>query len=143
MAAHRNCCTHNSREIICQRHGGSHDTSAWIQTLSENDTVPGSTFGRAVQITRWPTHVIWLKVCWSLKPNLCRPVVQMIENVPSFQSSRAQQSSSYSCCSFGTKGSVVPCMVKSRGAGLEPDLPSWSTPSAGGALKPTGFHGAC
>ncbi len=45
-------CTHNLREIICERHGGSHDTSPWIQTLSENDTVPGFTFGSAVQITR-------------------------------------------------------------------------------------------
>jgi hypothetical protein len=44
--------THNSREIVCQRHVGGHDTSAWIQTLSENDAVSGFTFGSAVQITR-------------------------------------------------------------------------------------------
>ncbi len=45
--------THNSREIFCQRHGGSHETSSWIQTMSENDTVSaGFTFGNAVQMTR-------------------------------------------------------------------------------------------
>jgi hypothetical protein len=39
--------TYNSREIICQRHRGSHDTlSAWIQNLSENfDNVSFLGFG--------------------------------------------------------------------------------------------------
>ncbi len=40
-------------EIICQRYKGSHDTPAWTQTLNENDTVPGFTFGSAVRITRF------------------------------------------------------------------------------------------
>lgn len=31
---------------------------------------------------------------------------------------------------FVTRGSVTPCCVKSGGAGLEPELTSWSTPSA-------------
>jgi hypothetical protein len=44
---------------------------------------------------------------------------------------------------FETKGPVIPCMVKaSSGAGIEPDRPSWSTPSAR-AHKPVGFQGAC
>jgi hypothetical protein len=54
MSAPRDC-THDSREIICQRHGRGHDTSAWIwssKRLSENDTLPDFTFGSAVQITR-------------------------------------------------------------------------------------------
>jgi hypothetical protein len=40
------------KEIICQRNGGSHDNSAWIQSQRENYTVPGFTFGSDVQITR-------------------------------------------------------------------------------------------
>ncbi len=52
MAVPRDC-THKSSEIICKRHWGSHDTSAWIQTLSENYTVPGFTFGSAVLTTRF------------------------------------------------------------------------------------------
>ncbi len=42
---------------------------------------------------------------------------------------------------FKTEGSVIPCIVKSDGAGQESDLPSWPTPSAP-APKLDGFQGA-
>jgi hypothetical protein len=63
MAVPRDC-THNSRDIICQRHGGNHDTSASIQILSENDAVPGFTFGSGVQITRLTMDLIFFYNEW-------------------------------------------------------------------------------